>query len=249
MTDADQERASREGQRLVSFYEKEPRRLANGVGVDLLPLARASAFELAVPVVARVVYVTDPRDPLRLVPFAEYDEQVAKDKLNEAVRVFTSLGAARIVAKQIRRESRGLRVNLGVVKVNGEARSSSSIAFQFRGKGGPAIDPRPLRYPDEPTMDAACETVLRLGAERSSIEIKRTSQFDVDGELAGRLTKKGFSLGAGGSRSTITEFVIDAAFSEQAADELDAIVEAAQQPPEEPRPRSRFTRRNKGGVR
>lgn len=94
MSESTVEGAERSGQRLVSFFEKEPKRRGNDVGVDL-------------------------------IPFADYDELVAQDKLNERV----------------------------------------------------------------PTMDATCEAVLRLGQHRGRVEIRSTSQFDIDGELAKRLKK------------------------------------------------------------
>ncbi len=227
MSQTTTEGTERSGQRLVSFFEKEPKKRENDVGVDLVPLSVAGSFELAAPAAVGTVYVTHPRNVSQLIPFADYDELVAQDKLNEALRVFTSLGAARIVARAVRKDAADGHFRFGPLTIGGSRRSSWSIAYEHNGTGGPPVDPRPLRYPDEPTMDATCEAVLRLGTERGRIEIRSTPQFDVDGELARRLKKAGFSLGLGGSKSTINEFIIEAAFTPDAAAELDPIVEAA----------------------
>lgn len=223
-------RVERSGQRLVAFYDEKPMKSAH-IGVEQLPLARASAFALGGPAVTRVVYVTHPRDEGRLLPFADYEEDIARDKLNEAIRVFTSLGASRIVATANRDVSsrKELRAARGAVGA-GVAHSSGSayeVAFDHRGTGGAPIDPRPLLYPDEPGFAAACEGVLRLGGRRYKIEIFRTSQYGLDGELALRLKSAGFTLGIGGARSTSNRFVIEAVFGPNAASELDEVVEAA----------------------
>ena len=51
------------------------------------------------PTVAGIVYVRHPLHPGELIAFADYDERLSfEDRYEEALRVFTSLGAARIVA-------------------------------------------------------------------------------------------------------------------------------------------------------
>lgn len=223
---------ARDGQRLVAFYGGPLPRSPNGVGVDLVPIARAGEFVLTGPAVAHQVYVTHPRNDRQLILFADYDEELARDKLNEALRVFTKLGAARIVATSRRQEVRRAEGRFGPPQVRvGVARQKDAtwtLALDQRGTGGSPVDPRPLRYRDEPGFDAVCEGVLRLGVQRGRIEITRSSQFDVDGELAAQLRKAKFQLGFGAKRSQITEFVIEAAFTSQEANELDHVVAAAQ---------------------
>ena len=71
-----------------------------------------------------------------------------------------------------------------------------------------------------------CEGVLRLGGQRYKIEITRTSQYGLNGELAAQLRKAGFKLGAGGTRTVSNRFVIEAVFGADAVAELDPVVEA-----------------------
>lgn len=243
--------AQRSGQRLVSFYGLKPVKASDQLGVDQLPLRQASTFDLRGPAITQVVYVTHPSDERRLVPFADYEEELARDKLNEALRVFTALGASRIVATVNRDdETRGeLRAGRGAVgfRIGGDKRSSWDVAFDHRGTGGTSRDPRPLRYPDEPGFDAACEGVLRLGGQRYKIDITRTSQYGVDGELAVRLKKAGFQLGVGGTRTQSNQFVIEAVFGKDAAGELDAVVDATTH--DEQRNTGKFSRRRQRGHR
>jgi len=236
---AESESADREGQRLVAFYARTPRRPTNDVGVDLLPVSRSESFEFTGPVIAGLVYVTHPRNVRQLIPFSDYDEKLARDKLNEALRVFTALGAARIVAtsrrEQLKRAEGRFALGRTGVRVGGGRHATWNLALDQRGSGGKAVDPRPLRYPDEPGLDAMCEGVLRLGVQKGRIEITRSSQFDMDGELAAKLRKANFDLGFSRKQSLVTQFVIEAAFSPQEAEELDRVVEAAAQPQAEVR--------------
>jgi hypothetical protein len=231
MSDLDVGIVERTGQRLVTFYDAKPVKAGDQPGVEQLPLVRASNFDLRGPAVTRVVYVTHPSDERRLVPFADYDEELARDRLNEALRVFTELGASRIVATSNRSDTTRAELRAGKRSVGmhlrGDAMSSWTVAFDHRGTGAPPRDPRPLRYPDEPGVEAACEGVLRLGGQRYKIEIERSTQYGADGELGVRLKKAGFKLGVSGTRTQSNLFVIEAVFGPEAVAELDAVVEAA----------------------
>jgi hypothetical protein len=248
VSDSPEPPAERTGQRLVAFYDARPVRRGDRTGVEQLPLSRASSFELRGPAVARVVYVTHPSDERRLVPFADYDEELARDRLIEALRVFTELGASRIVATSNRSDRSRVGINAGKgvagLHVAGTHKSSWTVAFDHRGTGAAPRDPRPLRYPDEPGVEAACEGVLRLGGQRYKIEIERTTQYGADGELGVRLKRAGFKLGVSGSRTQSNLFVIEAVFGPEAVTELDPVVEAASQDqPHDGRPARRLRRR------
>jgi hypothetical protein len=188
-------------------------------------------LDLRAPAVTRVVYVTHPSDERRLVPFADYDEELARDRLNEALRVFTELGASRIVARSNRSDNTRAELHAGKravgIQLRGDRQSSWTVAFDHRGTGGAPRDPRPLRYPDEPGVAAACEGVLRLGGQRYKIEIERSTQYGADGELGLRLKKAGFKLGVSGARTQSNVFIIEAVFGSEAVTELDSVVEAA----------------------
>jgi len=99
-----------------------------------------------------------------------------------------------------------------------------SLSFDQEGDGAVAMDPRPLRFPDEPMLDAVCDGVLRLGVRKGRIQITQSTTLGVDGELGVRLKKAGFKLGVGGAKATVTDFVIEAAFAPEVSKELDEIV-------------------------
>lgn len=226
MTDAKTEHEpERRGQRLIAFYDQKPLKVGDSGGVEQLPVSKSSIFHLDGPAATRVVYVAHPKAENRLIPFAEYDELLARDRLNEALRVFTTLGASRIVATSDRsdRKRRDGRVGVGVAKVRIETKKDSTWTVEIDqvGHGGAPRDPRPLRYPDEPGLDSACDFVLYLGGRRCAINIERTTQYGVDGELAIRLKRAGFRLGVGSTRRQTSVFRIEAAFGADAVGALD----------------------------
>lgn len=216
------------GNQLVSFYLEEPKKGSNSLGVELLPIERASGFTMQGPTVAEIVYVRHPQYPTELVAFADYDERLAQDRYEEALRVFTSLGAARIVATSHRQTTRRLGARFGLknngVTVNRNRDAAWSLAFNQEGDGGPPIDPRPLRFRDIAGLEQVCEGVLRNGSKKGRIQITKSATLGVDGDLAIKLKKAGFKLGLSGSRVMVTEFVIEAAFTPEASKDLDALV-------------------------
>jgi hypothetical protein len=223
--------SSSEGNQLVSFYNELPRRQSRAVqlGIELLPIDRAHEFTLHGPAVAGIVYVRHPLSARELVAFADFDERLAQDRYNEALRVFTSLGAARIVAashRQMTRQRAGrlsLR-NLIGAEVDLTKDAAWSLAFNQEGDGGRPVDPRPLRFRDIPGLEQVCDGVLRNGARKGRIQITRSATLGVDGDLAIKLKNAGFKLGLSGRKIMVNEFVIEAAFTPEAAKELDALV-------------------------
>ncbi len=238
------------GNQLVSFYQDEPKKLSNALGVELMPIDRASEFRLPGPAVVGVVYVRHPVDDRELIAFADYDEKLAQDRYNEALRVFTKLGAARIVAVSRRQTVRQLRGWLGIrpIGIGVGARNDAgwSLTFDEEGDGGAPVDPRPLRFRDEPMLDAICDGVLNLGVKKGRIQITRSSTLGVDGELGLRLKKAGFKLGVSGAKATVTDFDIAAAFTPEASKELNVVVAKTESDPI-PARRS-FLRRNRRQV-
>lgn len=234
------------GNQLVSFFQEEQKK-PNSLGVELLPVRRANEFRLQGPTVAGIVYVRHPLDPRELIPFADYDERIDQDRYEEALRVFTSLGAARIVATS-RRQTNG--EGAGGIQFWGKGlfvrktkEAVWGLAFNQEGDGGKPVDPRPLRFRDVPGLEQVCEGVLHNGWKKGRISITRSAALGVDGDLAIKLKKGGFKLGVSGSKVTVTEFVIEAAFTPEASRDLDALVAIT-----EPDPVTRHTLpwRNRG---
>ena len=247
MTDA----ATGTGRQLVSFFQDAPRK-PDSLGIELLPIDQASRFVLPGPVVVGIVYVRHPIDNRELIAFADYDEKLAQDRYNEALRVFTKLGAARIVAASRRQTSKQVGGRLGLRRISADLMADKdatwSLTFDQEGVGGVPVDPRPLRFRDEPMLDAVCDGVLNLGVKKGRIQITRSSTLGVDGELGLRLQKAGFNLGVSGTKATVTEFVIEAAFTADAAKDLDAVV-AKTEPPAVATRRSLLMRKlGRGGA-
>jgi len=218
------------GNQLVSFFQESPRRRtsSNQLGIELLPIDRSEEFALQGPMLAGIVYVRHPLDPSELVPFADYDERLAQDRYEEALRVFTSLGAARIVAASHRQVTRQLNGRLwlqrGGVSVSKSKDAAWSLAFDQEGNGGTPVDPRPLRFRDIPGLEQVCEGVLHNGWKKGKIQITKSAALGVDGDLAVKLRREGFKLGVSGTKVMVTEFVIEAAFAPEASKDLDALV-------------------------
>lgn len=233
------EQATRTGSQLVSFYQDQPKTLSNSLGVELLPIANANGFLLPGPAVVGIVYVRHPIDERELIAFADYDEKLAQDRYKETLRVFTKLGAARIVATSRRETLRRASGRLGIRRIAVDVWAGTdakwSLAFDQEGEGGVPVDPRPLRFSDEPMLDAVCEGVLKLGVRKGRIQITRSSTLGVDGELALRLKKQGFKLGVSGTKVVVTEFVIEAAFTPEASKDLDKVVAKTESDPIPPR--------------
>ena len=59
------EQATRTGSQLVSFYQDQPKKLFNALGVELLPIDRANGFLLPGPTVVGIVYVRHPINPFQ----------------------------------------------------------------------------------------------------------------------------------------------------------------------------------------
>lgn len=233
------DQANNAANHLVAFFDEQPKwRSPKTLGVELVPIDRSRDFELPGPAVINVVYVRHPIDEHELIPFAEFDERMARDRYEEALRVFTKLGAARIVAtshsQTTRQRLAGLRSRTLTIGLRRHESAGWSLAADLEGDGAPPVDPRPLRYHDIAGLDTVCEGVLNNGWRKGNITITQSSSLGVDGEVAGALRKAGFTLGMSGGRARVTEFVIEAAFTPEAAKALDAVVAKAESRPAKP---------------
>lgn len=211
----------------VVFYgpeEKDPAQRA-ARGVSLVPVERASEFDVETPITNHV-YVPSEADPRRLYLFARYEDEVIADVFREGLRIVTMLGASRVhsfVWKDSGTESKGGgRIGFGrgsaLPQVSAETNLSKSegwdAMYDMEGAGGPPTDPRPLKFPNFPGFDAACDAVLRNGAKRIHLTIEQRTRLALDGEIAATLKAAGFKLGASSSSSRNTAYVIRAEFPE-----------------------------------
>lgn len=184
--------------------------------VDLEPLERRTAYHFYRDMFsARTAYVRHPHFPHFLIPFGEFNEFVLQDKFNEALRVLTSLGASSIRCSSHRERTRRSGAGGGLRSARAELRrertSASSFDYEHVGSGGPPVDPRPLRWPGEPGIEAAIAAVMRNGATSVKITVRRHDSVSTNVELPLRLKKVGVDLGlhSTASRVDTLEFVAD----------------------------------------
>lgn len=207
-------------QRFVVFGDESLEAKTRQSGAELLPLSDARTFDIpGGPATTRTVYITHPANPRVLVPFAEYDDKLAQDKLNEALRIFNVLGASHVIAKAYRGSTKWAsatgKSSTGSGKAVAKSKSNYDVAYEQVGSGGRPSDPRPLTYPQEPGFEAACEAVLRNGARRMRIEISRESQFSLNGSVGKRFAKFGLDLGASVGSEHVSNFVVEATFGKE----------------------------------
>lgn len=219
-------------QRFVVFGDESLEDKTRQSGAELLPLSDARGFDIpGGPAVTRTVYITHPANPRVLVPFAEYDDKLAQDKLNEALRIFNALRASHAIAKAYRGSTRWASATGKSTAAGGKgvakSKSNYDVAYEQVGTGGRPSDPRPLTYPQEPGFEAACEAVLRNGARRMRIEISRESQFSLNGSIGKRFAKFGLELGATIGSEQVSNFVVEATFGKESIAEAAPVARAA----------------------
>jgi hypothetical protein len=202
---------------LVVFHRGEVAKGAESTGARLLPLEKSLDYRFPVgPVVGDVVYVLHPLDEGVLIPFGMYDEYLLRDKFNEALRIVTSLGASEVVSQTITSDARDGGAEAAIqgqgLRVKGQRAQRAEVNYHQAGTGGPPIDPRPLRWPDEPGFDSACVSVLRNGATEVDVSVSSDQTFSVESDVAGVLKKAGFALGGNYRRTRAVSYVLKARF-------------------------------------
>ena len=203
---------------LVSFYDDRPNKRGEGLVLQR-PVAESASDDIlnADRAIAGVVYVLAPHvtRPL-LVPFGQYDLWSLTERFNETLRVMNILGAKSIECTTFGRASnrRTLMGRLPFAKGSDTKTRLEQSGFDYahRGQGAIPMDPRPLRWPDIPGLDAAIEGVLKNQSTRTTISIDSSTEFKRDSRLAGRLKSAGFSLGATSESNNVTVLKVEALF-------------------------------------
>lgn len=165
---------------------------------------------------ARLAYVRHPHYSSFLIPYSEFDDYVLQDKFNETLRVLTELGASSIRCSSHRGRHRRFRAGAKAfdrgVEVSRERSQNSRFDYSFAGAGGPPTDPRPLRWPGEPGLEAAIEGVIRNGATAVKITVKRDDSISMNTEIPVRLKKIGVELGVHSARGQVDTLEFEATF-------------------------------------
>ena len=203
---------------LVAYYDEKPLPVKDHVELHQVPISKAAGVRSSEGAVRTdLVYVQVPSEagPF-LVPFGQYDEWSLRDRYNEAIRIMNTLGASSITCETfgevlVRRGVRGRLFSRGG-KVTQERIQNSGFDFEHTGAGSAPRDPRPLRWPDEPGFAAAVSSVLDNAATQVNINIRSNRTHSIEGELAVKLKKVGFELGASSQHSSATTLHIHAEF-------------------------------------
>lgn len=163
----------------------------------------------------RLAYVRHPHFPRFLIQLGEYNDFVLQDKFNETLRVLTELGASSIRCSSHRERHGRFGVNVAGLGqrggLGGEKRRASRFDYNFDGSGSAPRDPRPLKWPGEPGLEAAIVGVLRNGASSVRITVKQDDSISMSADIPGRLSRLGVDLGlhVGQNKVDTLEFVAE----------------------------------------
>ena len=162
---------------LVSYYEEKPVGRTADLDVVQVPIAEAKGQVIdGGRIMPKVVYVIGRAgESPQLVPFAQYDVWSLRERFNEVLRVMNTLGAKTIKCSTQAIDTKRRKLSVGIAK-NGlehsaEHETKSGFDYEHHGAGAPPSDPRPLRWPGEPGLEAAIVGVLLNGAERATISV------------------------------------------------------------------------------
>lgn len=207
---------------LVAFYDSEPIDTKGAVEVEQCRLGevpRPITSDGAIRPGVVYVQVQSPVGPALHVPFADFDEWSLRDRYAEALRIVNTLGASRVECESSRRSSKRQGLSLGIKGLAGRLSRSrdevSAFDYSHTGTGSRPVDPRPLRWPDEPGFAAAVNAVLQNRATKVEIAINNSTQHSVDGQLGKKLKKLGFELGVSSERSEALSLRLVAEFPEK----------------------------------
>jgi hypothetical protein len=166
-----------------------------------------------------VLYVGHPAKPELYFPAAEFHRRVFEHKFVEAVTLLTSLGASRIIVKQVEEQTRerersvkqkqgqtrekdqpvkqkkgknqedqtqekeraSLAMSYGFTRARDE-KSGSHAMFQadYPGNRNPFVPDGLCWYPDEQTWQMIAHARIVGGAEKTSLEVKYTTNYGID---------------------------------------------------------------------
>lgn len=211
---------------LVTFYEGEPADLRGKVELEQLPWSDRDSYRSNTGQVrAKTIYALAPQAyegafrqaQKLLVPFSEYDDWSLRDRYNEVLRVMGELGACEIECRTFRVKERRTRLGFKAHRTGTSFEmqrvEGSGYDFHHVGVGSAPRDPAPLKWPEEPGLEAARLNVMNNGAREVELKIHKSSSLRADSELGVRLKKLGFSLGAGHSKGATVVLHVTAKFN------------------------------------
>jgi hypothetical protein len=195
------------------------RRLLRDPEIDLVDAAEHEKFSFHLGGFhTRLAYRRHPRRPDYLIPYREFDEVILLEKFNEAIRVMTTLGACDVKCTSFRSFDRtragrfGWRQNGVDVEATTESEKqvSSGYDYEQHGAGSAPRDPSPLRWPDEPGITSAVDSVLNNRAHSVRISVNREQTRSRN--LEAKLKRLGIALGGTTGKEQADRLLFEATF-------------------------------------
>lgn len=191
-------------------------------GLRVMLITRAEAATLAFPVGHPrdgILYVGHPADPRSYVPMAEFHHTLFEQKVAEAMRLLTSLGATGIEVEHVSGWESTAEVGAPLPKSRRKPRQPRADAGR-RVIARLSLQPsRPPELPGglvwlahEPMWQEVARARLESGLESFAIDVRYTDDFGVDDDLKAAVRRAGIGLGGRFARPEVTVWHLRGAF-------------------------------------
>lgn len=180
-------------------------------GTDVRQVSRAEAKELEFPVGhprSKVVYAGHPAIPFKYYPFSDFHRALFEQKVAEAERLVSALGATSVTVEHVQGWSEGVGINAALGLPTALQTEVSASAGVRRSQGsyimtkmalhphGPAVVPQDLVWlSQEPLWQEIVRARLESGLSSFALDVTWADDFGINGSLKTRLSKVGLELG------------------------------------------------------
>jgi hypothetical protein len=173
-------------------------------GILMLPVRASDALKLGMPIGhprVGVVYVSDPAEPWRYWPAADFHRRVFEHKFAEAARLVMSLGAETIRVHSKRGWSGELAIGLGFGPLPGVKRQGKAAAHAGRSEDilfeanlqpsqAPALPEGLVWYPQEPSWQMVAAGRLKHGLTDFELKVEWTDDYGVTASFHDKVVRK-----------------------------------------------------------
>jgi hypothetical protein len=169
----------------------------------MLPVRASDALRLAMPIGhprVGVIYVSDPAEPSRYWPAADFHKRVFEHKFAEAARLVMALGAETMRVHSKRGWSGELAVGLLVPipglkregKLAANAERSEDILFEARLRPSqvPAVPDGLIWYSQEPSWRMVAEGRLRHGLTDFELKVEWSDDYGINADFQAKVRRK-----------------------------------------------------------
>ena len=197
-------------------------------GVPILPVTshQASALELPIghPRIG-LIYVSDPADPRRYWPAAEFHRRVFEHKFAEAARLLMALGACSMQVRSERGWSgemaagmlapiRGVLSRSARASATAERSSEMLLEASLEPSGPPEIPSGLIWYHQEPSWRMVAEGRMHRGLSEFALRVDSTEDYGLNADFEVRARRvKLLQLGGEFTAHKATTWVIEGRFA------------------------------------